>query len=253
MSGMVADRLTRAAHLGCAALLGLLLTACEGGQDPTTLDEVTTSFGKGNKPPKDPPPPPTTATVYITTSGSGAGIYHDGGPAADPYGYPYSATFNESGDLWVGAECPRAIHLDLTEGGLDAPFDAVVATCDPGNGGSSASPRITIQGLLGATVPTVLETEWVPESTNFGSAQNYYISHDDQRYNVVWRDGIHVTSVSDCQDDMKTYTISTDPDLAAAAELWTAAPKGKPRMMLVGSPDVHLDLTVVATPCPANP
>jgi hypothetical protein len=219
MSGMVADRLTRAAHLGCAALLGLLLTACEGGQDPTTLDEVTTSFGKGNKPPKDPPPPPTTATVYITTSGSGAG----------------------------------AIHLDLTEGGLDAPFDAVVATCDPGNGGSSASPRITIQGLLGATVPTVLETEWVPESTNFGSAQNYYISHDDQRYNVVWRDGIHVTSVSDCQDDMKTYTISTDPDLAAAAELWTAAPKGKPRMMLVGSPDVHLDLTVVATPCPANP
>ncbi len=47
-----------------------------------------------------------TATVYITTSGSGAGIYHDGGPDAEPEDYPYSATFNESGDLWVSAGDP---------------------------------------------------------------------------------------------------------------------------------------------------
>ena len=143
------------------------------------------------------------------------------------------------------------LSLDLTGEGLAAPFDAVLDSCDPDSGGSSASPRITIPRLLDVTGPTIISTNWTAGSTNFGDAVNYYIVENDERYNVVWRGGIHVTSVvdDDCAGSgTKTYTISTESDLAGpnGVELWTRAAKGKPRMVPFDPSDpsvvAHLEL-----------
>ena len=119
---------------------------------------------------------------------------------------------------------------------------------------------VGVAGILNAvTVPTTIQTNWDEGSTNFGDAVNYYIVENDERYNVVWRGGIHVTSVfNDCVGSVgtKTYTISTEPDLAGpnGVELWTRAAKGKPRMVPFDPSDpsvvAHLELSVEVTSCP---
>ena len=189
-----------------------------------------------------------TATVVINTGVTGAGVYGDGGG-------PYSGIFSSEGnlDLWVSADCPREMRLDLRGQGLGAPFGSVIASCS-GNGGSSASPRITVPLLLGASAGALLGDP-VPSGSSglLGDAAHYYFLDGKTPYNVIWQSGIRVTSVIDncaAPNPNQVYTVSTDPDLAVDADLHTREGKGKPKSVKIDDVIAHLDMTVTVTPCP---
>jgi len=162
-------------------------------------------------------------------------------------------------DLWVKADCPRGIWLDLTGEGLGPPFDSIIFACDPGQGGSIAHLRITVPLLLGASAGAVLGDP-VPEGSTglLGDATHYYVLEGGENpYNVIWQNGIYVKSrVDNCSatPPSQTYTLSADPDLAGEGhvELHKPGGKGKNRRGSVKIDDVeaHLDLTVIVTPCP---
>lgn len=186
-----------------------------------------------------------TASVVITTLVAGAGLYGDGLGA-----YPGEFT-SADGNLWIHAPCEsgREFRLDLTGQGLGDPFEAVVTDC-------GFPPRLTIEaGLNSSVVGQTLGTAVYPPSTDMGPATNYYFEDATTTYNVVWQEGIRVTSDSGCVGTDRTYTLSTDPDLADDADLLRRATKGRPRTEPVGPGDgsvvAHLDLEVVVHGHPA--
>lgn len=189
----------------------------------------------------------TTIDVQIVTSVSGAGLY----PSSTTAVYPGES--NSDGDVWADAPCESlAFLLDLTGQGLGEPFDSQVQEdCNAGG----AAPRLTIQRLLTvtATTPTLLPNgHWEVDdgagvgSTNLSEVHNYYFVENDTRYNVIWRGGLYA-HVTDNGDGTRTYTVSTEPDLADDAELWYMPAKGKPRLEIVGPALAHMELQVTVS------
>jgi hypothetical protein len=228
----------------------LAYTACgDTASTPTQSEGLTPLFDHKGEPHGKPgggeDPPDPTGTVEINTVMGGAGIYSDGLGS-------YPATFNGSGDLWLGADCDREIRLDLTSEGLTSPFNDIIGTCAGGKGKSSASPRITVQTLLGAGAGDILGVEPAHDGTNYSDVTNYYFVIDRTGYNVVYWNGIKVTNVEhdNCPDGTTTYTLSTDPGLAGTGpgtvELRRRDKKGP---VLIAPVVAHLDMTVTVTPC----
>ena len=224
--------------------VGLAL-ACSEVPTQTTLDDLAPQFEhKGTphgKPGGGEDPEPPTATVVINTVVEDAGIY---GAATNSY----SATLGDSGDLKVSIDCPDgAIELDLKNEGLPSPFDGEIFTCAGGKGKSSASPRITVEKLLGAVVGDILGAEPPHDGTNYSNVTNYYFVVEKTGYNVVYWDGIRVTGIVDdnCPDGTRTYTLSTDPGLFNV-ELRERTKGGTEHLDDV---EAHLDMTVQVTPC----
>lgn len=222
--------------------VALLFAVACNDTAPTGLEDLggPLELAKGK-----PAPAPWTAEVTITTSASGAGLHGDGDG-------PYVVEFFGD-DLAVDHVCPRQILLDLTAQALPAPFDTVIPGCD-------FPPRLTIEdGLLGASVGTVLGTSVPPGSTNMSPSTNYYFADPatGRTYNVIWQAGICVTSVVDNRDGTTTYGLSTDGtgcgtgDLADDADLVRRKIQGKPGTESVvgdGSVVAHLDLSVRVIP-----
>ena len=220
--------------------------ACSESPTEATLDDLAPRFhhrmGHDGGPVDGEDPP--TATVVINTVEQGAGIY---GAATNSY----SATLG-SGDLKVSIDCPDgAIELDLTDELLDSPFNAEIFTCAGGKGKSSASPRITVQNLLGADLDEILGAETPHDGTNYSNVTNYYFVVGRTGYNVIYWNGIRVTGIVDdnCPDGTRTYTLSTDSDTDPDLFDVELRERTKGGTVHLGDVAAHLDMTVAVTPC----